>query len=113
MMWETLKEFVMPIYTTVVGLIIGLLVASLKDIVSKKKAHETAENDVLTALQEGMAILLRRQLFDYYGTYEYSENIPVSDWEEIEQTHKIYKKLGGNHSGDRIYEDLKSKHIGG
>ena len=57
--------------------------------------------------------MLKKQLFEYYAVYEYQENIPIVEWEEIEETHKVYKELGGNHSGDRIYDEMKSKHLGG
>lgn len=108
-----MEQYFMPIYTTIVGTVIGLLVAWVKSLLTKKKQKEEIENGLVEALKDGMAIMLRKQLFEYYETYEYQESIPISEWEEIEETHKVYKRLGGNHSGDRIYEEMKSKHLGG
>lgn len=106
-----MNQYFMPIYTTVVGVVIGLLVAWVKSLISRKKEEQAKEDDTYEALKQGMAILLRRQLFDYYNTYINEESIPKSEWEEIEQTHRVYNKLGGNHTGDRLYSELQSKHL--
>lgn len=108
-----MQEYFMPIYTTLVGTIIGLLVGWISNLLKGKKQKKDMENGLVDALKDGMAILLRKQLFEYYETYEYQESIPINEWEEIEETHKVYTRLGGNHSGDRIYETMKSKHLGG
>lgn len=108
-----MNQYFMPIYTTLVGTVIGLLVAWIRSLVDENKKKKDIENGLVDALRDGMAIMLRKQLFEYYETYEHEEKIPVSEWDEIEETHKVYKKLGGNHSGDRIYEEMKSKHLGG
>lgn len=108
-----MNQYFMPIYTTIVGTIIGLLVAWIRSLIDDSKRKKAIEDGLTDALRDGMAILLRKQLFEYYSAYEYQQNIPIPEWEEIEETHKVYKKLGGNHSGDRIYEEMKSKHLGG
>lgn len=108
-----MNKYFMPIYTTVVGIIIGWLATWLKTLISKKKKKQDVENGIIDSLCDGMAILLRRQLFDYYSTYEYQDSIPMSEWQEIEETHNVYKKLHGNHSGDRVYEEMKHKHVTG
>lgn len=106
-----MNQYFMPVYTTVVGVVIGLLVAWVKSLISRKKEEQAKEDDTYEALKQGMAILLRRQLFDYYNIYINEESIPKSEWEEIEQTHRVYNKLGGNHTGDRLYSELQSKHL--
>lgn len=103
----------MPIYTTLVGIVIGWLVTWVKSLIDKRKSKESIENGLIDALKDGMAILLRKEIREYYSEFEHKEEIPVSDWEEIEATHKVYKQLDGNHSGDRMYEELKSKHLQG
>lgn len=108
-----MNQYFMPIYTTVVGMVIGALVAWLKSLASNKKKKQDIENGLIEALVDGMAILLRKEIKEYYSEYEYKDSIPVSEWEDIEQTHKVYNQLGGNHSGDRIFEELKSKHLEG
>ena len=67
----------------------------------------------MKAIKAGLAILLRKQLYDYYSEYEYQDSIPASEWSEIEETHKVYNQLGGNHTGDRLYEEMKHKHLEG
>ena len=106
-----MQQYFMPVYTTIVGVVIGLLVAWVKSLISRKNEARQKEDDISTALKEGMAILLRRQLYDYYNIYAGEDSIPKSDWDEIDQTHKAYNKLGGNHTGDRLYDELRSKHI--
>lgn len=106
-----MQQYFMPIYTTVVGVVIGLLVAWVKSLISRKKEEQEKEDDTYEALKDGMAILLRRQLFDYYNIYAEEDSIPKSVWDEIDQTHKVYNKLGGNHTGDRLYSELQNKHL--
>lgn len=106
-----MQQYFMPVYTTIVGVVIGLLVAWVKSLISRKNEARQKEDDISTALKEGMAILLRHQLYDYYNIYVNEDSIPKSDWDEIDQTHKAYNKLGGNHMGDRLYDELRSKHI--
>lgn len=106
-----MQEYFMPIYTTLVGTVIGLLVGWIRTLLKGKQHKKDIENGLIDALKDGMAILLRKQLFEYYETYEYQESIPIAEWKEIEETHKVYNRLGGNHSGDRIFEEMKSKHL--
>ena len=73
----------------------------------------SAEEKIADALKDGMAILLKKQLFEYYRDYEFIDTIPASEWREIEQTHDVYKRLGGNSTGDRIYSEMEKKHLGG
>lgn len=104
-----MSQYFMPIYTTVVGIVIGALVTWLKNVIGKKRDKE----DLVEALTDGMAILLRKEIKEYYKQYEHKENIPIGEWEDIELTHKVYKQLHGNHSGDRMYDELKAKHLEG
>ena len=107
-----MEQYFMPIYTTLVGTVIGFLVAGLRNLIKKQKDEKNLELDITKALREGMAILLRRQLFEWFDAYQFQEAIPLSEWEEIEETYKVYHQLGGNHSGDRVYSALKEKSIG-
>ena len=108
-----MSQYFMPIYTTIVGMVIGALATWVKNLVDKRKKKQDVENGLMDALTDGMAILLRKEIKNYYDEYEYQDSIPVTDWEDIEQTHKVYKQLHGNHSGDRMYEEMKSKHLKG
>ena len=106
-----IMTYIMPIYTTLVGLIIGFLVGRIKLLVTQAKETKKRNDDIYSALKEGMAILLRHELLEYYDKFEDKHSIPTTEWSDIEQTHKVYNSLGGNSTGDRIYELLKQKHL--
>jgi hypothetical protein len=36
--------------------------------------------------------------------------ITQEEWESISVAHDIYNSLGGNHDGDRLYEDVETKY---
>lgn len=103
------SQYFMPIYSTIVGIVIGALVTWLKSLIGNRKQKQ----DVIEALVDGMAILLRKEIKEYYVAYEHKDSIPMTEWEDIELTHKVYKQLNGNHSGDRMYEEMKAKHLEG
>lgn len=104
-------DYLSPIYNTLIGIIIGALVAGIKSLHSTQKAKSDAVDARMEALVKGMSILLRQTLFDYYDTYQYQQEIPADTWKEIESTHDTYKALGGNSTGDRVYSELQKKHI--
>lgn len=108
-----MDKYFMPIYTTVVGIVIGALVAWLRTLIANRKQNKSVETDLMNALTDGMAILLRKEIKEYYNEYENKDAIPISEWEDIELTHKVYKQLHGNHSGDRMYDELRTKHLQG
>ena len=108
-----ISAYIMPIYTTIVGIVIGYLANKVHHLNTKRRAAKESEESEVQAIKEGLAILLRKQLYDYYTEYEYQNSIPASEWSEIEDTHKVYNKLGGNHTGDRLYEEMKNKHLEG
>ena len=102
-----MSQYFMPIYTTIIGMIIGALTAWVKSLIKKKNDKE----DLVGALTDGMAILLRKEIKEYYVEYEYKDGIPMEDWTDIQQTHDVYKQLHGNSSADRMYEELRKKHL--
>lgn len=107
-----MQQYFMPIYTTLVGALLGWLFGQVKKLKQQKKDIQQESQDRAKALEDGMAILLRKQLFEYYGIYEYQDAIPASEWEDIEETHNVYNRLGGNHTGDRLFDEMKKKHLG-
>ena len=107
------EQYIMPIYNTIVGIVIGLLVSTITGLIKRGKDATKQKDARIDATERGIAILLRKQLREYYSTYEYQESIPQDEWTDIEETHRVYNELGGNHTGDRLFEELKSKHIQG
>ena len=106
-----MNQYFMPIYTTIVGALIGFLIAKFKDMTNKVKETKKKEDDIADALKDGMAILLRKRIYDYYEMYEDESSIPASEWTDIQQTYSVYKRLGGNHTGDRLFEAMQNKHL--
>ena len=104
-----MQQYFMPIYTTLVGALIGFLLGKLKDLVTKAKESREKEDDIASALKDGMAILLRDKLTVYYDAYKFQDSIPKEEWEGIEQVHSVYNRLGGNHTGDRLFNEMKNK----
>lgn len=108
-----MQQYFMPIYTTVVGVVIGLLVAWVKSLITRKTEVKAKEDADLEALKEGVAILLKQRLESYHDKYAYAEFIPMHEWKDIDKTHTVYNKLGGNSTGDRLFNELQSKHLEG
>ena len=113
-----MPSWLSPIYNTVVGLLIGALSTWVVKLINdKKQAKKKQEADAQKAeeheriLEKGVAILLRTQLFAYHTVYANRSAIPTTDWEEIEEVYAVYKELGGNHSGDRLYQELRGKRV--
>ena len=105
------EQYIMPIYNTIVGIVIGILVGWIRGLITKGKQEATKKDARVEATEKGIAILLRSQLRYYYATYEYQNSIPQDEWNDIQETHDVYNELGGNHTGDRLFEELKNKHI--
>lgn len=100
-----------PIYNTVVGIIIGALVGWITGI--SKNAKEKKKSDIAHSknIDAGIAILLRAQLVAYYTAYQHADSINADDWKDIQSIYDVYKALGGNHTGDRIFRELEHKHL--
>lgn len=106
-----MQQYFMPIYTTLVGALIGFLIGKLRSVVTKAKESKEREDDIASALKDGMAVLLRIKLTEYYDTYKFQDSIPKEEWDDIENTHNVYHRLGGNHTGDRLYNEMKNKFL--
>lgn len=106
-----MQQYFMPIYTTVVGAVIGFLAAWVKSLVSRRNETKKKGDSDMEAIKEGVAILLRDRIESYYDRYMGQDYISTNEWAEIDKTHKVYNKLGGNSTGDRLYEELRKKHL--
>ena len=70
------EQYIMPIYNTIVGIVIGLLVSTITGLIKRGKDATKQKDARIDATERGIAILLRKQLREYYSTYEYQESIP-------------------------------------
>lgn len=65
----------------------------------------------LDALQKGVLGIQGRDFkTDCRTLLEHGHQITQSEWEEISEEHDIYNSLGGNHEGDRLYNDVSAKY---
>ena len=106
-MSKEIITWIMPLYTTLVGLVIGILIDKVKTMTSNKRTQKDKEYIILKAIKDGMTILLRQGLIEYYRAFRTSGSVPIDQWDEIESLYDSYKALGGNHSGDKMYEEMK------
>lgn len=100
-----------PIYNTMVGIIIGGLVTWITTFSKKQKEKDRERKEHDKNMDAGMAILLRTQLVSWYSVYQNKDTVGKDDWEDIESVYKVYKALGGNHTGDKIFHELENKHL--
>lgn len=104
-------NWIMPIYSTVVGLTIGTLatlVSSKSKSIKEKDESWKAEHK---ALLKGMAFLLRAELERAHREYVVDGHITSSELEEVKDIYETYHSLGGNGVGTKIYEEIKSLKI--
>ena len=87
----------------------GWLIASLRARAESQHRKEQESDKQLKALEDGVRALLHDRLFSFYTQYESAESIPSKTWSEIEQMYHAYHALGGNGTGTRLYDLLKTK----
>ena len=102
-----------PVYNTVVGLVIGALVAWVKTTAKKSKEKDEAWKEEQKALKKGMAFLLRAELDKAHNGHIEDGYISSSDLEEVKEIYETYHALGGNGVGTKIYEEIKALPIRG
>lgn len=75
------------------------------------KADMEATKKHLSTLQKGVLGIQGRDFkSDCRFLLEHDHVITQNEWEEINDEHDIYNSLGGNHEGDRLYNDVSIKY---
>ncbi len=97
-MWSLLSPFVMPVYGTIIGIIVGALLTRFRGMSSSVRA-----------IRIGVAVLLRARLEHFHEKYKDGDTIPKEEFQEMNDTWEAYHSLGGNSTGDKIHEELKGK----
>lgn len=91
-----------PFFTAIIASIATLLVSRLTGVIGNSR-------DEMDALKEGMRTLLRNELVAAHREwYEEKEYITLEALEFCHQTYEAYHGLGGNGSGDKLFNDIKS-----
>lgn len=104
-------QYLMPIYTTVVGLVIGFLFGKVRELARKKADSKSEEAKTLALLKDGMAMLLREQIERFYQEYKDADAIPPDRWEYFMKVDTTYTGLGGNGTVAKIREILSKKKL--
>ena len=95
--------------TALISGLAGWLIASIRNMAHSQYQKEQESEQQLKALQDGVRALLHDRLFSFYTQYESADSIPSKTWSEIEQMYHAYHALGGNGTGTRLFEILKTK----
>lgn len=106
-----MMSYINVFINTVIGGLAGWLLAQIGQFKTKAKQEEADRKALSDSLTAGMRVLMHRQLLDYYTAYKDVESIPQDIWGEIDHVYAVYHQLGGNSTGSRIYESLKSKSL--
>ena len=83
----------------------------IEDVKSCSDNNEKALTDSLVVLTEGVLNIQGRDFKKACRELlDPNHNITEEEYEEISHDHDVYKKLGGNHNGDTLFEAVKAKY---
>jgi hypothetical protein len=89
----------------------GTVIAFLKARLKMYKAREAEEKQEMQLIRSALQCLLHNQLFSEAKRYVVLGYIPSDDAEEItrsvDQVYHAYRGLGGNGTGEELYERFK------
>lgn len=92
-----LESIIIYIATTIIGAILGFIVAKFKK--NKKKD---------LAIEQGVQALLRNEIIRRYREFESKGEISILDKENLEEMFEQYKNLGGNGTVKKMMDELIS-----
>lgn len=92
--------------TALLSSVVGALVAAVVGYATRKGGESI---DAQRAMVKGMRTLLRNELVESHRQYvEQDGRISLESLEYVEDTYNAYHDLGGNGSGTKLWEDIKS-----
>ncbi len=104
-----------PVIVALVGYIVWLLQTSrTEQAQARKQAAEDAEEATrqLKAISGGVCFLLRGRLDHFHTKFVVNgEPMGADDFEAVEICYQHYAALGGNGTGKKEYDDLRSLDI--
>lgn len=92
--------------TTLVGAVVGALVASA---ISYFKSVKQGHDDTNDAIRDGMRALLWRELKNIHSEAAARGGMDTEERKHLESVYKAYHGIGGNGTGTRLYEDAMNK----
>lgn len=93
-----MSDYISPIYSVVVSLLLGYFIGAFK----KVKRSSKAEKDALGAL-------LRNAMFKIHEEYRDATEVPANVQEEMDNLYKPYHELGFNSVGTKIHDEIMKK----
>lgn len=93
-----MSEFISPVYSVIVSLLLGYFIGAFK----KVKRSSKAEKDALGAL-------LRNAMFKIHEEYRDANEVPANVQEEMDNLYKPYHELGFNSVGTKIHDEIMKK----
>lgn len=107
---DNFKQFALEEHNELLRLIEKNKAASDK-MDEKIRADMETTKKHLNILQKGVLGIQGRDFkADCRLLLEHDHDITQEEWEEINDEHDIYNSLGGNHEGDRLYNDVSIKY---
>lgn len=99
------------IFNAAVTICVGVMVAKLTGMVSRSESRRTddlaASFEREQAMEAGMLAILRRELVDSYRRYVVEKHpMSVERSEEITACYEAYHRLGGNGTGEKMYQAI-------
>ncbi len=94
---------------TLIGGLAGWLIATIRSLKASARDEAEHKEKEYESLRAGMRALMGSQIHKYYLLYREADTIPTDVWNEIDHVYRVYHELGGNSSGTKMYEYLKTK----
>ena len=102
-------DYINVFINTLIGGLAGWLSATIRSLKAAAKEEDERKKKEYESLRAGMRVLMSAQLHRYYLMYREADSIPNDVWNEIDHVYSVYHDLGGNSSGTKMYEFLKTK----
>ncbi len=105
---QNLIEFITSLNTFVL-LITGVSISAIvKKYLSWKKENIKKTNMRLEILEEGQVAILHNKIYMVCLHHIEKGFVTVDDLEDLDYLFKPYKKLGGNGTAEKLYEEVQS-----
>ena len=110
--WIT--DVIMPIILCIAGALMGYMVWLLQETRKENRATTKATQEELTAIKNGVKLVLRRDLISEHAKYVVNkEPMPPLIYDNLCEEYETYKVLGGNGMVRKLMDDLAQANIGG
>lgn len=110
-----ISSILSPVIVALMGYIVWVLQQTrTEQTQARKKAEENAANarNQLDAISNGVCFLLRGRLDHFHDKFVVrGEPMSTEDFEAVEICWRNYSALGGNGTGKKEYDDLRSLDI--